>query len=165
MGSVSNKKTNDKAFIKQYGDMTTFSYGCDPTGVIAPKNDFYVYRMTLTTPDGYTVEYSPEYTRYRCEQMGVKFVPVEWRGYIPEHPASENDDTITAGEWIMNKAEQYYDGPEPIDQRHVREGVVVRLVDKPSFTAYKIKNFSFKCIEGIAVADTTPVDETIAEEL
>lgn len=165
MGSVSNKKTNDKAFIKQYGDMTTFSYGCDPTGITAPKNDFYVYRMTLTTHDGYTVEYSPEYTRYRCEQMGVKFVPVEWRGYIPEHPACENDDTITAGEWIMNKAEQYYDGPEPIDPRHVREGVVVRLVDKPSFTAYKIKNFSFKCIEGIAVADTTPVDETIAEEL
>lgn len=165
MGSVSNKKTNDKAFIKQYGDMTTFSYGCDPTGVTAPKNDFYVYRMTLTTHDGYTVEYSPEYTRYRCEQMGVKFVPVEWRGYIPEHPAFETDDTITAGEWIMNKAEQYYDGPEPIDPRHVREGIVVRLVDKPSFTAYKIKNFSFKCIEGIAVADTTPVDETIAEEL
>lgn len=165
MGSVSNKKTNDKTFIKQYGDMTTFSYGCDPTGVTAPKNDFYVYRMTLTTHDGYTVEYSPEYTRYRCEQMGVKFVPVEWCGYIPEHPASENDDTITAGEWIMNKAEQYYDGPEPIDPRHVREGVVVRLVDKPSFTAYKIKNFSFKLISGIAVAETNPVDETIAEEL
>lgn len=165
MGSVSNKKTNDKAFIKQYGDMTTFSYGCDPTGVTAPKNDFYVYRMTLTTHDGYTVEYSPEYTRYRCEQMGVKFVPVEWRGYIPDHPASETDDTITAGEWIMNKAEQYYDGPEPIDPRHVREGVVVRLVDKPSFTAYKIKNFSFKLISGIAVAETNPVDETVAEEL
>lgn len=165
MGSVSNKKTNDKAFIKQYGDMTTFSYGCDPTGVTAPKNDFYVYRMTLTTHDGYTVEYSPEYTRYRCEQMGMKFVPIEWRGYIPEHPASENDDTITAGEWIMNKAEQYYDGPEPIDPRHVREGVVVRLVDKPSFTAYKIKNFSFKLISGIAVAETNPVDETVAEEL
>lgn len=165
MGSVSNKKTNDKAFIKQYGDMTTFSYGCDPTGVTAPKNDFYVYRMTLTTHDGYTVEYSPEYTRYRCEQMGVKFVPVEWHGYIPEHPACEDDDTITAGEWIMNKAEQYYDGPEPIDPRHVREGVVVRLIDKPSFTAYKIKNFSFKLISGIAVAETNPVDEMIAEEL
>lgn len=165
MGSVSNKKTNDKAFIKQYGDMTTFSYGCDPTGVTAPKNDFYIYRMTLTTHDGYTVEYSPEYTRYRCEQMGVKFVPVEWRGYIPEHPACEDDDTITAGEWIMNKAEQYYDGPEPIDPRHVREGVVVRLVDKPSFTAYKHKNFSFRLISGIIVNNSNPVDETVAEEL
>lgn len=165
MGSVSNKKTNDKAFIKQYGDMTTFSYGCDPTGITAPKNDFYVYRMTLTTHDGYTVEYSPEYTRYRCEQMGVKFVPVEWRGYIPEHPASENDDTISAGEWIMNKAEQYYDGPEPIDPRHVREGVVVRLIDKPSFTAYKHKNFSFRLISGIIVNNSNPVDETVAEEL
>ena len=97
--------------------------------------------------------------------MGVKFVPVEWRGYIPDNPACEHGDSTTAGDWILHKAEQYYDGPEPIDIRHVREGVVVRLVDKPSFTAYKIKNFSFKCIEGIAVADTTPVDETIAEEL
>lgn len=165
MGSVSNKKTNDKAFIKQYGDMTTFSYGCDPTGEAAPKNDFYVYRMTLTTEDGYTVEYSPEYTRYRCEQMGVKFVPVEWRGYIPEHPACEDDDTISAGEWVMHKAEQYYDGPEPIDPRHVREGVVVRLVDKPSFTAYKHKNFSFRLISGIIVNNSNPVDETVAEEL
>ena len=167
MGSVSNKKTNDKAFIKQYGDMTTFSYGCDSTGITAPKNDFYVYRMTLTTPDGYTVEYSPEYTRYRCEQMGVKFVPVEWRGYIPAHTGDEAAIRLgqDAGAWIKAKAEEFYDGPEPIDPRHVREGVVVRLVDKPSFTAYKIKNFSFKCIEGIAVADTTPVDETIAEEL
>ena len=165
MGSVSNKKTNDKTFIKQYGDTTTFSYGCDPTGGMAPKNDFYVYRMTMTGPDGAVVEYSPAYTRYRCEQMGVKFVPVEWRGYIPDNPGCEDDDTITAGDWILHKAEQYYDGPEPIDPRHVREGVVVRLVDKPSFTAYKIKNFSFKCIEGIAVAETNPVDETIAEEL
>lgn len=165
MGSVSNKKTNDKAFIKQYGDMTTFSYGCDPTGATAPKNDFYIYRMTMTGPDGTVIEYSPAYTRYRCEQMGVKFVPVEWRGYIPDNPACEHGDSTTAGDWILHKAEQYYDGPEPIDIRHVREGVVVRLVDKPSFTAYKIKNFSFKCIEGIAVADTTPVDETIAEEL
>ncbi len=165
MGTVSNKKTGDKEFIKQYGETTTFSYGCDPAEKNGPMTDFYVYRMTLTTEEGYTVEYSPEYTRYRCEQMGVKFVPVEWRGYIPEHPADDEDDTISAGEWVLHKAEQYYDGPEPIDVRHVREGVVVRLVDKPSFTAYKIKNMSFKYLENIAVLDVNPLDETIAEEL
>ena len=165
MGSVSNKKTNDKEFIKQYGDTTVFSYGCDPTGKTAPKNDFWVYRMTMTGPDGAVVEYPPSYIRYRCEQMGVKFVPVEWRGYIPDNPACEDDDTISAGDWILHKAEQYYDGPEPIDPRHIREGVVVRLVDRPSFTSYKLKNFSYKILKGIAINTNTPLDETIAEEM
>lgn len=174
MGTVSNKKTGDKEFIKQYGDTTTFSYGCSPTGYITygdgshkavPKNDFWVYRMTYTDESGYTIEYPPSYVRYRCEQMGVKFVPVEWRGYIPEHPADDEDDTISAGEWVLHKAEQYYDGPEPIDPTHIREGVVVRLVDKPSFTAYKHKNFHYKLLKNIAVLDVNPLDETIAEEL
>lgn len=165
MGSVSNKKTNDKEFIKQYGETTVFSYGCDPTGKTAPKNDFWVYRMTMTGPDGAVVEYSPSYVRYRCEQMGVKFVPVEWRGYIPDNPGCEDDDTISAGDWILHKAEQYYDGPEPIDPRHIREGVVVRLVDRPSFTSFKLKNFSYKILKGIAINTNTPLDETIAEEM
>lgn len=165
MGSVSNKKTNDKEFIKQYGDTTVFSYGCDPTGKTAPKNDFWVYRMTMTGPDGAVVEYPPSYVRYRCEQMGVKFVPVEWRGYIPDNPGCEDDDTISAGDWILHKAEQYYDGPEEIDPRHIREGVVVRLVDRPSFTSFKYKNFSYKLLKGIAINTNTPLDETIAEEM
>lgn len=32
MGSVSNKKLNDKEFERQYGPTTVFSYGCEPTG-------------------------------------------------------------------------------------------------------------------------------------
>lgn len=32
MGSVSNKKLNDKEFERQYGSTTVFSYGCEPTG-------------------------------------------------------------------------------------------------------------------------------------
>ena len=39
--------------------------------------------MTMTNEDGHIVEYSPDYMRYRCEQMGVKTVPVLWKGYIP----------------------------------------------------------------------------------
>ena len=50
-------------------------------------------------------------------------------------------------------AECYYDGPDPIGKTHVREGVVVRIVNRPKFTAYKHKNFSFKVLEGI-IKDT-----------
>ena len=150
MATCDNKKLNDKEFIKQYGEETVFSYGC---GEIAsddmPQSDIYVYRMTMTNEDGFVVEYTPDFMRYRCEQMDVKTVPVLWKGVIPENPASADDPTITPGEWIKNVAERYYDGPDPIGKTHVREGVVVRILNRPKFAAYKHKNFSFKVLEGI----------------
>jgi hypothetical protein len=56
---------------------------------------------------------------------------------------------VTPGEWILNVAERFYDGPDPIGKTHVREGVVVRILNRPKFAAYKHKNFSFKVLEGI----------------
>lgn len=174
MGVVSNKKLNDKAFVKQYGEMTTFSYGCSPTGYMTyedgshdalPQSDFYVYRMTMTNEDGDIVEYTPDYMRYRCAQMGCKCVLLLWSGIIPDHPGASYDDTVSAGEWIKNIAEQYYDGPDPIGKTHVREGVVCRIVNRPAFTAYKHKNFAFKCLEGICKAEETEPDMEEAEEV
>lgn len=184
MGSSSNAKVNDKDFIKQYGDTTVFSYGCEPTGKKimygidengdkfgieqdTPQSDMYVYRMTTTNEDGDVVEYTPDFMRYRCEQMGVKCVPVFWKGYIPENPGSATDPTISAGEWIFNKAEMYSDGPDPVGKTHVREGVVVRIINRPKFAAYKHKNFSFKVLSGIAVENTNPdeVSEDILSEM
>ena len=181
MGSSSNAKLNDKDFVKQYGDTTVFSYGCEPTGKKmmygidengdkfgierdAPQSDMYVYRMTTTNEDGDVVEYTPDFMRYRCEQMGVKCVPVFWKGYVPENPGSVNDPTISAGEWIFNKAEMYSDGPDPVGKTHVREGVVVRIINRPKFAAYKHKNFSFKVLEGIVKANAEAPDMEEAQE-
>ena len=180
MSSSSNKKLNDPEFIKQYGDITVFSYGCFPDGKrvlygrddegtfsieeTVPQSDIYVYRMTMTNEDGNVVEYTPDFMRYRCEQMGVKCVPVFWKGYIPENPGSATDPTISAGEWIFNKAELYYDGPDPIGKTHIREGVVVRIINKPKFAAYKHKNFSFKCLEGLIKANAEAPDMEEAQE-
>ena len=152
MGECSNKKLNDKEFVKQYGETTVFSYGCEPVVSIDcddVQSDIYVYRMTMTNEDGFVVEYTPDFMRYRCEQMGVKTVPVLWKGVIPENPASAEDATITPGEWIMNVAERFYDGPDPIGKTHIREGVVVRILNRPKFAAFKHKNFAFKVLEGI----------------
>ena len=174
MASASNAKLQDKEFIKQYGKETVFSYGCKPdvgcwrdiqTDEIIPQSDIYVYRMTITNEDGFTVEYTPDFMRYRCEQMGIKTVPVMWKGTIPEvidyvaltERGEETDElvpvAVDAGQWIKEKAECFYDGPDPIGKTHVREGVVVRIVNRPKFTAYKHKNFSFKVLSNIAVAD------------
>ena len=153
MGKVSNKKLNDKEFIKQYGDVTTFSYGCE-----SPNSDFYVYRMTMTNEDGDIVEYTPDYMRYRCEQMGCKSVPVLYQGYI--RPFTES-----VGDIVTILAEEYYDGPDPVGKTHVREGVVVRIVNRPKFTAYKHKNFSFKCLEGIVKSEAEAPDMEEAQEV
>jgi hypothetical protein len=155
MGQCSNKKLNDKAFVKQYGDITTFDYGCEPC-----YSDMYVYRMTMTNEDGQVVEYTPDFMRYRCEQqMGIKCVPVMWRGRIPDsHNGEIQMDNFTPGEWIKAIAEHYYDGPDPIGKTHVREGVVCRIVNRPKFAAYKHKNFAFKCLEGIVKANAEAPD-------
>lgn len=184
MASADNKKLNDKEFVKQYGKETVFSYGCSPDGTKlmhgedeegqfavatqVPQSDIYVYRMTMTNIDGEIVEYPPDFMRYRCEQMGVKTVQVFDRFLIPENPQSVDEQgytcDITAGEYVKNKAEQNYDGPDPVGKSHIREGVVCRIINKPKFCAYKHKNFSFKVLEGICKADAEAPDMEEAQE-
>lgn len=161
-----------KDFVKQYGEKTVFSYGCE-----APQSEMYVYRMTITNEDGDVVEYSPDFMRYRCEQIGVKTVPVFYKGYIPEEYTEINtrlDNHIvkianytTPGEWVKDLAEEYYDGPDPIGKTHVREGVVVRIVNRPKFCAYKTKNFYFKMLSGIIAENIQEgqVDSSLLEEI
>ena len=175
MGDAQNKKMHDKEFLKQYGEVTTFSYGCAPQlspAVIKapemvevvpakPQSDIYVYRMTMTNEDGVVVEYTPDYMRYRCEQMGVKTVPVFTKMLL----ADMNDDNWNYGEAVMKIAEKYYDGPDPVGKTHVREGVVVRIVNRPKFCAYKHKNFAFKVLEGIIKEDATAPDMEEAQEV
>ncbi len=173
MAECGNKKLNDKEFVKQYGQTTTFSYGCVAhPGTVhhdhmeeEVQSDIYVYRMTMTNEDGNVVEYTPDFMRYRCEQMGVKCVPVFWKGTIPENPASATDPTIEPGEWIKNVAERFYDGPDPIGKTHVREGVVVRILNKPKFCAYKHKNWYFKALEGIVKVEAEAPDIEEADGL
>lgn len=155
MNPGNNSKLNDKEFTKQYGKTTTFSYGCAPDGKEHPKSNLFVYRMTMTNEDGDVVEYPPDFMRYRCEQIGVKYVPLMYRGLIPEEEifTGTSCELTNAGEWIKTKAEQYYDGPDPVGHTHVREGVVCRIVNRPKFAAYKHKNFAFKALEGL-IKDT-----------
>ena len=169
MSTCDNKKLKDKEFVKQYGDQTVFSYGCEPSGLAeittptydgaysVPQSDIYVYRMTMTNEDGDTVEYSPDFMRYRCELMGVKTVPVFSKITLVD----QHDDNWDYGEAVKTIAEKYFDGPDPVGKTHIREGVVVRIVNIPTFTAYKHKNFNFKVLEGIIkeVAEAPDMEE------
>ena len=74
-------------------------------------------------------------------------------------------DERTPGEIVKDVAEKYYDGPDPVGKTHVREGVVVRIVNRPKFTAYKHKNFWFKCLEGLIKENAETPDIEEAEEV
>lgn len=192
MASVKNSKISDKLFTKQYGPETVWSYGCDPDGgwealrysstpnaigcdqIIAPKCEVYVYRMTQVNEDGDVVELSPDQMRMRCEQMGVKTVPVFECFIIPKtrleiqchEDGSENlfNVDVDPGEYVLRKVEEYFDGPDPIGKTHVREGVVARIVNRPNIAVYKHKNFSFKVLEGIAKDEAVAPDMEEAQE-
>ena len=143
----------------QYGDVMEFSYGCKAENGYndeIPCCDVYVYRMTMVNEDGDMVEYSPAEIRYRCEQIGVKCVPEFETFVIP------ND--VNAGEYVMRKVEEYYDGPDPIGKTHVREGVVARILNRNNFAVYKHKNYLFKYISGLIVS-SVPEDAKISEDI
>lgn len=164
-----------KDFVKQYGEKTVFSYGCAPDDKNLPQSEMYVYRMTMTNEDGAVVEYTPDFMRYRCEQMGVKCVPVfakatiDCEGVHVYTPDNELygfvHETDNVGDTVKLVAEKYYDGPDPIGKTHVREGVVVRIINRPKFCAYKTKNFSFRVVEGIIKDTALAPDIEEAQEL
>lgn len=136
-----NSKIGDAEFIKQYGDTTEFTYGCEPG-----ECDAYVYRMTKTDEDGYVTEYPDWLVRYRCEQMGLKCVP------------KFEDFIYTTEEDMLERVMKYIDGADPIGKTHIREGVVVRIQNREKFKALKNKNINFKILEDI-IKDTAAVPD------
>lgn len=149
-----------KDYQKWYGNRMVFSYGCAPA-----EHDVYVYRMTSTNPDGEVIEIPPDVMRFYCERMNVKTPPLFLRTIIPEQETLDQLGFKTAGNWVYQMAERYASGPDPIDGTHVREGVVVRKVNSPTFEAYKLKNYLFKLISGIIVEKTAETATNLSEDI
>lgn len=133
MGKHNNKKVSDKEFTKKYGKETIFSYGCEKG-----QNDIFVYRITMTNEDGDVFEYPTWLVKQRCEEMAIKTVPVL---------ESFNFTTL---EDLEERVERLSVGEDPIGKTHEREGVVVRIENRPTFTVFKNKGIYFKILEGLA---------------
>lgn len=164
MPQCSNEKLKDKNFIKQYGSLTTFSYGCERENGYNDEHpccQLYVYRITITNGHDEYIELNPAQIKYYCDLWGVNYVPEFETFIIPED--------VNPGEYVARKVEQYYDGPDVIDPRHVREGVVIRILNRKKFEVYKHKNYSFKILEGLikeaAVAPDIEEAQDVIESL
>ena len=155
MGTVDNEKLGPE-FVKAYGKKTTFSYGCEPG-----KFAIYVYRITLTNEDGYSMDYTWEAIEKRCDELSVPFVPVLFKGPVSDLTGAEQyEDT---SKLIEDLAELYVQGPSTIDSTHIKEGVVIRVEGTSCPKTYKHKSFEFKVLEGIIKPETASIQDT--EEL
>lgn len=167
MPVVDTTKLKDKEFIKQYGKLMTFSYGCIPEkeyelpnylnidNKIYPKQfDVYVYRINMTNEDGFSVEYSWEDIKERCKELGVKHVPEIFRGTIDHYVIWKNHRQMhDVKDEFVKLLDEYTNRPDLIDPSHILEGVVVRFDSGFRFDAYKHKSFQFKVLEDILSVD------------
>lgn len=148
MPIADNKKINDKNFVKKYGPRTVFSYGCEPG-----QSEMYVYR--ITSENG-AREWTPDEITEWCKKAGVKRVPV-----------IENFKFTTV-EDLQNRINKYFeDLTDPIGLTHIKEGVVIRIVNRRTFTAFKSKTFEFRVLSGAAIdnVNTDILSEDILSEM
>lgn len=176
MPSVSNEKLKNflskkeyKDFIKKYGDVTTFTYGCTKevtsfdtaTATYNQEPEFYkifVYRITMTNEDGDSIDYSWEQVKNRCSQMGINSVPELYVKYIP----SPTDYTIHsidyAKNFIKDKVKILTDSESKEFPQHIREGVCIRVENGNMIPLFlKNKSFNFKVLDSI-IKDSNVAD-------
>lgn len=145
MPIADNSKINDKAFMKQFGKKTVFSYGCNPG-----ESEMYVYRITANNGEK---EYTPAEIVAWCKKAGVYHVP-----YI-------EDFEFTTVEDLQERVNKYFeDLVDPIGRTHVKEGIVIRRLNSLGWQAYKSKTYEFKVLEGLIKETASVPDMEEAQE-
>jgi hypothetical protein len=160
MGSVNTKKLNDKKFTQTYGENMEFSYGC-----ARGEYKFYVYRIVLLDDDGdVALEYSTDQILAWCEDNGFEYVPILYRGYLGSYEWEDAD--AEARKEIEKLASTYNDGPSTLDNRHWREGCVIRRENNArKFDVYKSKNYTYRFLKGMATDNIQNADGISADLL
>lgn len=140
-----NTKLNDKAFVKEFGRSSIFNYGCKPG-----ESKLYIYRITSNNGGK---EWTPDEICEWCDKNGLLHVP-----YIETFEFTTVED-------LQKRVNNYLkDLRDPIGITHIKEGVVIRIVNRRTFTAYKAKTWEFKVIEGIIKDTNSEPDMEEAQE-
>lgn len=140
MGKHSTAPLNDKAYVQKYGPEMIYEYGCGPG-----MDRFHIYRITVTTEDGFSIDFTDAQVHAWAQQRGF-FSPFE------VHPPiiydGDKDKLLALVTQLTERpgtlTEDY------IDPSHISEGIVVR-VDHVNTTPLFLKNksWAFKVMEGI----------------
>jgi hypothetical protein len=139
-----------KKFVKQYGEQMFYSYGWELTNL--PGFDFYCYRITQVNETGFELDLPYLQMVKRAEELGLKTPPLLYDPIFCGH------DRLTNAQHVRDVAKRLAEGPDPIDSRHIREGVVVRIENESGVHFKKEKSFNFKILECIIKDDTNYID-------
>ncbi len=142
MQSVDTDVLNDPSFVEQYGKQMSYTYGCLPG-----QCKLFVYRITRTNEDGIVTELSFPQVQHRAAELGVEVVP------LVREPFFLFKSTDLEG--IVENASE---GPESLDPRHIKEGVVVRAEGAQGTIWAKYKSWTFGVLEGYIKNNDSYVD-------
>jgi len=113
-----------------------FSYGCK-----ASEYRVILYRVTITTPDGFCVDLPREMVYHRAVELGLECPPLLGEGHFI------NDwivDLFDSEPWSLNDLKQLTEGKSVLDADTIREGIVVWFEDEYGrWSCLKLKSDEF----------------------
>lgn len=141
--------SHDKDVEKLYGPTLSYTYGAlgvagDPTASCLAM----IYRISHVSNDGVEIDYSWPQVKRRAEELGMDVVPVV-RGPIV-YDGDFDSLYVTVDEWVNGKSGTEA-LPSVLDNRHIREGAVIRAETPDGRTLfYKHRSWVFLELEGVA---------------
>lgn len=150
MSTHSTKELKDKAVNKKYGDTITYKYGCQEG-----QYKFHIYRITLTTEDGTTIDFTQQQLVQWCKDhdLSPSVDLVEQFVYDGDiEKLSALVDTLTERDEVLTEDFE--------DVSHISEGVIIR-VDRETLVPLflKSKSYFFKVMEGISTEKEVDVED------
>jgi len=125
--------TPDGAFIQK-----GYDYGCDPNTF-----DFYVYRVTYTSPNGDVYEMSPSQMTHYCDKYGIKTVPEIYYGKARDLYGMSVTDHWHQN-FLDNLCNEYLEKSCDMCKENVPDEGICLRIDKPlDIDIYKLKSFAF----------------------
>jgi len=101
-----------------------FPYGCNPR-----EYKVLIYRVTITTPDGFCFDLDRESVYRRANELGLE-KPILF--------------AVCGGHDILSQAKRFYSGKSAVDANTVKEGIVVWFKDSCNkWTCLKYKSEEF----------------------
>lgn len=144
------KDLKDKDYSKKYGDQIIYKYGA-----LENTCKFHIYRISLTTEDGTTVDYTQHQVVQWCKD----------RGFDPAYDVVEPFIYDGDKDKLLALVDSLTERPEVLtedyhDASHVSEGVIIRI-DRNTLTPLflKSKSYAFKVMEGIISEKVVDIED------
>lgn len=151
----------DKELRKKYGKQMIYKYDC-PEGTCKP----FVYRVTQVNEDGVQFDLPWPQVKHRAAQLGLETV-IQLEGPLFVTTAENQKCAYTSDGLLINlqeMVENETEGSDPLDESHIREGVVVRIEHGSGVYFLKQKSFNFLLMESRQKDNNTILDTEEAED-